>query len=78
MKFSKLIGKAKKLADSHAQGQPVKSAKLSKLQGLLSEKVVRYQEKLDTTEDPQKREKLQTRLKVVKAQLQKSKQLSAR
>ena len=50
MKFSKLIGKAEKLADSHAQGQPVKSAKLSKLQGLLSEKVVRYQEKLDTTE----------------------------
>jgi hypothetical protein len=78
MKFSRLIGKAEKIVDSHAQGHPVKSAKLSKLQRLLGEKIARYQEKLEATEDPQKREKLQTRLKVVNAQLQKSRQLSTR
>jgi hypothetical protein len=78
MKFSRLIGKAEKIVDNHAQGHPVESAKLSKLQRLLGEKIARYQEKLDVTEDPQKREKLQTRLKVVNAQLQKSRQLSTR
>lgn len=78
MKFSRLIGKAEKIVDNHAQGHPVESAKLSELQRLLGEKIARYQEKLDATEDPQKREKLQTRLKVVNAQLQKSRQLSTR
>ena len=78
MKFSKLIGKVKKIVDSHEQGDSVESAKLSKLQRLLGEKISRYREKLDATEDPQKRDKLQTRLKVVNAQLRKSKQLSSR
>jgi len=78
MKFSSLIGKAEKIVDSHAQGHPVESADLSELQRLLSEKISRYQDKLDATDDPQKRIKLQTRLKVVNAQLQKSRQLSSR
>ncbi len=75
MKFSKLIGKVEKIVDSHEQGHSVESAELSKLQRLLSEKIARYQKKLDAAEDPQKREKLQTRLKVVNAQLKKSNQL---
>jgi len=78
MKFSRLIGKAEKIVDSHEQGHPVESAKLSKLQRLLGEKISRYQAKLEETDDPQKREKLQTRLKVVNAQLKKSKKLSTR
>jgi len=78
MKFSKLVGKAEKIVDSHEKGRPVESAELGKLQRLLDEKKVRYQKKLDATENPQKREKLQTRLKVVKAQLKKSKKLSVR
>ena len=78
MKFSRLIGKAKKLVDSHEQGHPVESAKLSKLQRLLGEKISRYQAKLEETDDPKKRKKLQTRLKVVNAQLKKSKQLPTR
>jgi len=78
MKFSRLIGKAKKLVDSHKQGHPVESAKLGKLQRLLGEKKSRYQAKLEETDDPKKREKLQTRLKVVSAQLKKSKQLPTR
>ena len=78
MKFSKLIGKAKKFADRHEQGKLIDGAKLSKLQSLLNEKITRYQARLEATEDPQKREKLQTRLKVVSAQLQKSQQLKIR
>jgi len=78
MKFSKLIGKFEQFVDKQAQGEPVESAKLSELQGLLVDKIARYQEKLDATDDPQLREKLQTRLKVVNAQLQKSKQLPVR
>jgi len=78
MKFSRLIGKAEKIVDSHGQGHPVESAKLSKLQRLLGEKISRYQAKLEEMDDPKKRKKLQTRLKVVKAQLKKSKKLSTR
>ncbi|MCP4765453.1 MAG: hypothetical protein GY875_04210 [Gammaproteobacteria bacterium] len=78
MKFSRLIGKAEKIVDSHEQGHPVKSAKLSKLQRLLGEKISRYQAKLEEMDDPKKREKLKTRLKVVNAQLKKSKKLSTR
>ena len=78
MKFSRLIGKAEKIVNSHEQGHPVEPAKLNKLQRLLGEKISRYQAKLEETDDPQKREKLQTRLKVVNAQLKKSKKLSTR
>jgi hypothetical protein len=78
MKFSRLIGKAEKIVDSHEQGHPVDSAKLGKLQRLLGEKISAYEARLGDTDDPQKREKLQTRLRVVNAQLQKSRQLTTR
>jgi len=76
MKFSKLIGKAEEFVDGHEQGQPVVCTELNRLERLLDEKVVRYKAKLEETEDPRKREKLEARLKVVNAQLKKSKKLS--
>jgi len=42
---------------------------------LLSEKKSRYEAKLDATDDPDKRHKIETRLRVVNAQLEKSKHL---
>jgi len=78
MKFSRLVGQAEKLVETHQQGHSVGSEELSELQRRLTEKISHYQAKLEEVEDPQKREKLQTRLKVVNAQLQKSKQLPVR
>ncbi|MDC1286374.1 hypothetical protein N8198_00655 [Gammaproteobacteria bacterium] len=72
MKFSRLIGKAEKLVDKHEQGKPVEATKLTRLQGLLNDKIERYEAKLQETMEPPRREKLQARLKVVKSQLQKS------
>ena len=77
MKFSKLIGKADKIVDKHEQGETIKAAKLTRLQSLLTDKIERYEEKLKEDLEPRKREKLQARLKVVKAQLQKSLKLTS-
>lgn len=78
MKFSKLVDKIEKAFDSHEQGDPVKLKDLSKLERLLAEKMARYREKLKQTDDPRKRDKLKTRLKVVKAQLKKAGKLPTR
>ncbi|RLA13009.1 MAG: hypothetical protein DRQ59_06305 [Gammaproteobacteria bacterium] len=75
MKFSKLIDKFKKLVDSHEQGGRITAEKLDKLQQLLTEKKSRYEAKLEATQDPEKRSRLETRMKVVNAQLEKSKHL---
>jgi len=72
MKFSKLIGKAEDLVESHEQGKSIEAAKLTRLQSLLTDKIKHYEEKLEGTLEPQKQQKLQARLKVVKSQLQKS------
>ena len=72
MKFSKLIEKAEKIAEYYQQGRPVKSGKLTKLQRLLNDKIARYEARLEQDMNEQKRQKLGTRLNVVKAQLQKS------
>ena len=77
MKFSELVDKAEKLVGKHEQGKRVKPKKLDKLQQLLSDKKSRYEAKLANTDDPGKRQKLETRLRVVSAQLEKSKQLQA-
>jgi hypothetical protein len=76
MKFSKLVDKAEDIVDRHKKGRPVVCKQMNKLELLLSEKIVRYQKKLEETDDSQKRKKLQARLKVVDAQLRKSKKLS--
>jgi len=75
MKFSELVDKAEKLVGKHEQGKRVKPKKLDKLQQLLSDKKSRYEAKLAETDDPGKRNKLETRLRVVSAQLEKSQQL---
>ena len=75
MKFSRLIEKAEKFADKVKQGRQVKPKKLTALQDLLGDKIARYEARLKEDMTEQKRNKLETRLKVVRAQLQKSKQL---
>jgi len=75
MKFTKLVNKFEKLVKKHEKGVSIGPGKLTKLQQLLSDKRDRYQASLDTTEDAGKRKKLKTRLRVVNAQLEKSKQL---
>jgi hypothetical protein len=77
MKFSRLIGKAEKIADKAQQGKRIKSKKLAELQALLVDKIARYEARLEEEQSEQNREKLKTRLKVVRAQLQKSKALAA-
>jgi predicted component of type VI protein secretion system len=77
MKFSRLIEKAEKFGDKVKQGRQVKPKKLAELQRLLSDKIARYEARLQEDMTEQKRNKLETRLKVVRAQLQKSKQLKA-
>ena len=77
MKFSKLIEKAEKIAAYYQQGRQIKSGKLTKLQRLLNDKVARYEARLEEDMNELKRQKLGTRLKVVRAQLQKSINLAA-
>ena len=77
MKLSELVDKAEKLVGKHEKGKQIKPQKLDKLQQLLSDKKSRYEAKLADTDDPGKRQKLETRLRVVSAQLQKSQQLQA-
>ena len=77
MKFTKLVDKFKKLVDSHEQGGHITANKLEKLQQLLADKKSRYEEKLETTSDPEKRTRIETRMKVVNAQLEKSKHLQS-
>ncbi len=75
MKYKKLIDKFETLVEKHEEGEKVKPGKFDKIQGLLIEKKKRYEEKLESIEDPEKRQKLQTRIKVVDAQLEKSRRL---
>ena len=75
MKFSRLINKFEKFASKLEQGSGVEPEKLEKLQQLLSDKISRYEAKLANNQIPEKQSKLETRLKVVLAQLEKSKNL---
>ena len=77
MKFKKLVGKFENLVDEFDHGHKVKAHELVKLQQLLEAKKTRYEIRLGTTEDADKRRKLETRLKVVDAQLEKVNQLLA-
>ena len=75
MKFSRLTDKFESLVNKLDQGSSIIPEKLEKLQQLLEAKIARYEKKLAATEDPEKRKKLETRLRVVAAQLEKSKKL---
>ncbi len=76
MKFTRLVDKFNKLVNKQGQGTYIKPERLEKLQWLLADKKSRYEAKLDTTQDPEKRNKLELRLKVVNAQIEKSKRIS--
>jgi hypothetical protein len=75
MKFSRLVDKFESLVNILDEGNSIIPEKLEKLQQLLEAKITRYEAKLAATEDPGKRRKLETRLKVVAAQLEKSRKL---
>jgi len=75
MKFSRLVDKFENLVNILDEGNNIIPEKLEKLQQLLEAKILRYKSKLAVTEDPEKRRKLETRLKVVAAQLEKSRKL---
>ena len=75
MKFSRLTSKFEKFASKFEQGSGVDPEKLEKLQQLLSDKISRYEAKLASNQIPEKQSKLETRLKVVRAQLEKSKKI---
>ena len=77
MKFSKLIERAEKIAAYYQQGHQIKPSQVTKLQRLLNDKVARYEARLEEDMNERKRQSLETRLKVVKAQLQKSIDLAA-
>jgi hypothetical protein len=77
MKFSRLINKFEMFVNKQAQGKRIKPEKLEELQQLLVDKKSRYEAKLEATQDTGKRKKLETKLKVVDAQIEKSKKLSS-
>ena len=76
MKFTRLVDKCERLISKHKQGSQIKPVKLGKLQQLLGAKKSRYETKLEAAMEPDKRKKLEARLKVVIAQIEKSKQIS--
>ena len=63
--------------NKQALGKRIKPEKLEKLQQLHVDKKSRYETKLEATQDAAKRKKLETKLKVVDAQIEKSKKLSS-
>ena len=75
MKYKTLVGKSEKLADKHSQGKSIKPGKLGKLQQLLIDKAAGYESKLESLEDSEKRQKLESRLNVVRTQIEKLAQL---
>jgi hypothetical protein len=77
MKFSRLINKFEMFVNKQALGKSIKPEKLDKLRQLLVDKKSRYETKLEATQDTGKRKKLETKLKVVDAQIEKSEKLSS-
>lgn len=71
MKFSKLVDKFDKLVFKQEKGKQVNPEKLQKLQQLLGDKKSLYEKRLDSTEDPDQRKKLEIKLGVVNAQIEK-------
>ncbi len=77
MKFPKLIKKFERKIDKLERGKQVDPEKLQKLTQLLTEKKTRYEEKIRLSDDPGKKKKLETKLKVVNAQIAKAIQLQS-
>lgn len=77
MKFTKLNEKYDNLARKKAKGKSINSEKLAQLQQLLIDKKTRYEEKMKSSEDADKKYTLETRLKVINAQIEKSRVMLA-
>ena len=75
MKFTKLSTKFNKLLKKKEKGKKVKPEKLQKLHDILNEKKLRYEKKLKSDLTDEKRSSLKSKLKVVNAQIKKSKTL---
>ena len=75
MKFKKLDTRATKLARKRARGKTIKSSDLDTLIQLLLDKKQRYENKLTETSDPDKKKKLELRLKIVNAHIDKAREL---
>ena len=75
MKFTKLSAKFDKLVRKKEKGKSVNPEILEILLQLLVDKKDHYEEKLQLVEDPDKRQSYETRLKVVNAQIGKSRVL---
>ncbi len=76
MKFSKLSTKFSKLLHKQEKGKTIKPEKIEKLRQLLTEKKSRFEERLSGELTDEKRDSIQTKLKVVSAQLEKLDTLS--
>lgn len=75
MKFTRLSEKFQHLLIKSKRGKRIKAEKVEKLLSSLNEKKVRYEHKLKTNLTEHKRKKFNSRLKVVKAQIEKTKKL---
>ena len=75
MKFTKLIEKIENLVKRQEKGKRVEPDKLKKLQQLLRKKQSRYREKLVAIDTTEKRKALETKLRVVDAQIAKTQEL---
>ena len=76
MNFTKLSTKFNKLLKKQKKGKKLKPEKLEKLQELLQAKKLSFENKLKTDISDEKRNSLQSKLKVVTAQIAKAKELS--
>jgi len=75
MKFTKLNTKIHKLLKKKEAGKAIKQVKLQELLKLLDEKKLHYEKRLETDLSEEKRASIETKLKVVCAQIEKSRQL---
>jgi len=75
MKFTKLSTKFNKLLKKKKKGKSIKPEKLHKIVELLNQKKSRFEEKLKTDVSGEKRSSLESKLRVVNAQIAKSEAL---
>ena len=75
MKFTDLSTKFNKLIKKQKKGAKIKPKKVNKLIDHLTSKKLKYEKKLKTDLSKKKRTSFETKLKVVNAQIAKSKKL---
>ena len=75
MKFTKLSTKFNNILKKKKKGKTINPEKIQKLRHILNEKKSHYEERLKTDISSEKRDSLESKLKVVTAQIQKSEAL---